>query len=204
MDPYVGKVAVFRVHQGTITRDTQLYIGEGRKPFKAAHVYVLQGKDYVETDALVAGDIGAVTKVDEIEFNSVLHDSHEEDNIRLRSLDFPTPMHSIAVENKKKGDEQRLFEVLHKLEVEDPCLWIERHPTTHETVMRGLGDLHMRVKLEKMQQHYKLDVATKPPKIPYRETVMRVRGHCAKKQTGAREFGEVFKIAAPRAGLRSS
>src|SRR5260221_12619465 len=186
MDPYVGKVAVFRVHQGTITRDTQLYIGEGRKPFKAAHVYVLQGKEYVETDALVAGDIGAVTKVDEIEFNSVLHDSHDEDNIRLRSLDFPTPMHSIAVETKKKGDEQRLFEVLHKLEVEDPCLWIERHPTTHETVMRGLGDLHMRVKLEKMQQQYKLDVATKPPKIPYRETVTRrAEGHSRpKKQTG--------------------
>jgi elongation factor G len=104
-------------------------------------------------------------------------------------------MHSIAVETKKKGDEQRLFDVLHKLEVEDPCLWIERHPTTHETVMRGLGDLHMRIKLEKMQQQYKMDVATKPPKIPYRETVTRrAEGHCRhKKQTGgAGQFGEVF------------
>ena len=74
------------------------------------------------------------------------------------------------METKKKGDEQRLFEVLHKLEVEDPCLWIERHPTTHETVMRGLGELHLRVKLEKMLTQYKLEVDTKPPKIPYRET----------------------------------
>jgi elongation factor G len=195
MDPYVGKVAVFRVHQGTITKDSQLYIGEGKKAFKTGHIFQLQGKEYVEVDSLVPGDIGAVTKIEEIEFNAVLHDSHDEDHIRLRSLEFPTPMHSIAVETKKKGDEQRLFEVLHKLEVEDPCFWIERHPTTHETVMRGLGDLHMRTKLEKMAQQYKMDVATKPPKIPYRETVTRrAEGHCRhKKQTGgAGQFGEVF------------
>ena len=202
MDPYVGKVAVFRVHQGTITRDTQLYVGEGRKPFKTGHVFQLQGKEYVEVDALVPGDIGAVAKIDEIEFNSVLHDSHDEDHIRLRSLEFPTPMHAVAVETRRKGDEQRLFEVLHKLEVEDPCLWIERHPTTHETVMRGLGDLHVRTKLEKMQQQYKLDVTVKPPKIPYRETVTRrSEGHCRhKKQTGgAGQFGEVFLKIEPLA-----
>ncbi|APV49573.1 elongation factor G [Betaproteobacteria bacterium GR16-43] len=195
MDPYVGKVAVFRVHQGTVTRDSQLFIGDGRKAFKTGHIFQLQGKEYVEVDTLVPGDIGAVTKIDEIDFNAVLHDSHDEDHIRLRSLEFPTPMHSIAVETTKKGDEQRLFEVLHKLEVEDPCLWIERHPTTHETVVRGLGDLHMRTKLEKMKTQYKLDVATKPPKIPYRETITkRAEGHCRhKKQTGgAGQFGEVF------------
>jgi elongation factor G len=195
MDPYVGKVAVFRVHQGTITRDTQLYIGEGKRAFKVGHPFQLQGKEYVEVDALVPGDLGAVAKIDEIDFNAVLHDSHDEDHIRLRSLEFPTPMHSIAVETKKKGDEQRLFEVLHKLEMEDPCLWIERHPTTHETVIRGLGDLHMRVKLEKMQQQYKMEVAVKPPKIPYRETITaRAEGHCRhKKQTGgAGQFGEVY------------
>ncbi|QJR16585.1 elongation factor G [Usitatibacter palustris] len=202
MDPYVGKVAVFRMHQGTMTKDSQLYIGDGKRAFKVGHIYQLQGKDYVETDALVPGDIGAVAKIDEIDFNAVLHDSHDEDHIRLRSLDFPTPMHSIAVETKKKGDEQRLFEVLHKLEVEDPCLWIERHPTTHETVIRGLGDLHMRTKLEKMVQQYKMDVSTKPPKIPYRETITRrAEGHCRhKKQTGgAGQFGEVFLKIEPLA-----
>jgi elongation factor G len=202
VDPYVGKVAVFRMHQGTMTRDTQLYIGDGRKAFKPGHLFQLQGKEYVEVDALVPGDLGAIAKVEEIEFNSVLHDSHDEDHIRLRALDFPTPMHAIAVEPKKKGDEQRLFDVLHKLEVEDPCLWIERHPTTHETVMRGLGDLHMRTKLEKMLSQYKLDVSTKPPKIPYRETITRrAEGHCRhKKQTGgAGQFGEVFLKVEPLA-----
>jgi elongation factor G len=201
-DPFVGKLALFRVHQGKVTGQSQVFIGHNKKAIKLGHVFHLQGKEHREVPEIVAGDIGAVAKIEEIDFNAVLHDSHDEDHIRLRSLDFPTPMHSIAVETKKKGDEQRLFDVLHKLEVEDPCLWIERHPTTHETVMRGLGDLHMRTKLEKMQQQYRMDVSVKPPKIPYRETITRrSEGHCRhKKQTGgAGQFGEVFLKVEPLA-----
>jgi elongation factor G len=195
IDPYVGKLGVFRVHQGTVKRDSQLFIGDSNRPFKVAHLYLLHGKEYVETDALVPGDIGAVAKVEEIEFDAVLHDSHDEDHIRLRPLEFPAPMHGLAVEPKKKGDEQRLFDVLHKLELEDPCFRMERHPSTNETVIRALGDLHLRTKLEKLTQQYKLDLVTKPPRIPYRETISRkAEGHCRhKKQTGgAGQFGEVF------------
>ena len=200
VDPFVGKVGIFRVHQGTITPNTQLFVGDGRRPFKVGHLFTVQGKDYVEADALVPGDIGAVTKVEEIEFDRVLHDSHDEDHIHLRPLEFPVPMHGIAVETKKKGDEQRLFEVLHKLEMEDPCFKLERHATTNETVIRGLGDLHMRAKLDKMLQQYKMELTTKPPKIPYRETITRLaEGHCRhKKQTGgAGQFGEVFLRVEP-------
>lgn len=200
IDPFVGKVGIFRVHQGTITPNSQLFVGDGRRPIKAGHLFVIQGKDYVETDALVPGDIGAVTKVDEIEFDCVLHDSHDEDHIRLRPLEFPMPMHGLAVEPKKKGDEQRLFEVLHKLEQEDPCFRVERHATTNETVIRGLGDLHIRGKLEKLNQQYKMELSTRPPKIPYRETITKAaEGHCRhKKQTGgAGQFGEVFLRVEP-------
>ncbi|MBK5102805.1 MAG: elongation factor G [Burkholderiales bacterium] len=195
IDPYVGKLGIFRVHQGTVKRDTQLFIGDGTRPFRVAHLYLLQGKEYVETDALYPGDIGAVSKVDEIEFDAVLHDSHDEDHIHLRPLEFPAPMHGLAVETKKKGDEQRLFEVLHKLEMEDPCFRMERHPETNETVIRALGELHLRTKLEKLSQQYKLELDTKPPRIAYRETISRkAEGHCRhKKQTGgAGQFGEVF------------
>jgi elongation factor G len=200
IDPFIGKVGIFRVHQGTVTPNTPLFVGDGRRPFKVGHLFTIQGKDYVETDALVPGDIGAVTKVEEIEFDRVLHDSHDEDHIHLRPLEFPVPMHGIAVETKKKGDEQRLFEVLHKLEMEDPCFKLERHATTNETVIRGLGELHMRVKLDKMMQQYKMELSVKPPKIPYRETVTRLaEGHCRhKKQTGgAGQFGEVFLRVEP-------
>ena len=158
IDPFVGKVGIFRVHQGTISRDTQLYIGDGRKPFRVTHPYLLQGKDFVETDALVPGDIGAVAKVEEIHFDAVLHDSHDEDHIHLVPLDFPTPMHSLAVEPKRRGDEQRISDALHKLAAEDPTFRVGHNAASNETVMSGLGDLHMRYILDRLQAQYHVEV----------------------------------------------
>jgi elongation factor G len=200
VDPYMGRVCVFRVHQGTVKRDSQLFIGDGKKPFKVAHLYQLQGKEFIEVDQLLPGDLGAVAKIDEIEFDAVLHDSHDEDNIHLRPLEFPRPMQGLAVETKRKVDEQRLFDILHKLELEDPCFEVERHPTTHETVIRGLGEMHLRYKLEKMATQYKLELDTRLPLIPYRETItVGAEGHCRhKKQSGgAGQFGEVYLKVEP-------
>jgi elongation factor G len=200
IDPFVGKVGVFRVHQGTITKDTQLYIGDGRKAFRVSHPYILQGKEFVETDALVPGDIGAVAKIDEIHFDAVLHDSHDEDHIHLAPLDFPTPMHSLAVEPKRRGDEQRISDALHKLAAEDPTFKVTHAATSNETVVSGLGDLHMRYILDRLQAQYHVEVTTKPPRIPYRETITaRAEGHHRhKKQTGgAGQFGEVFLRVEP-------
>jgi elongation factor G len=200
IDPFVGKVGVFRVHQGTISRDTQLYIGDGRKPFRVAHPYILQGKEFVETDALVPGDIGAVAKVDEIHFDAVLHDSHDEDHIHLVPLEFPTPMYSLAVEPKRRGDEQRISDALHKLTAEDPTFKVGHNAASNETVVSGLGDLHMRYILDRLQAQYHVEITSKPPRIPYRETITaRAEGHHRhKKQTGgAGQFGEVFLRVEP-------
>jgi len=194
-DPYMGKVGIFRVHQGTLKKDTQLFVGDGKRPFKVGHLYQIQGKDYVEVDELVPGDLGAIAKVEELEFDCVLHDSHDEDHIHLVPLDFPRPMAGLAVETKKKGDEQRLFDVLNKLALEDPTFIVERHPNSNETVVRGLGEIHLKSKLAKMAAQYKLEVDTKPPRIPYRETIMgHAEGHHRhKKQSGgAGQFGEVY------------
>ena len=199
-DPFIGKLGVFRVHQGTIRRDSQLFVGDAKRPFKVGHLYRLHGKDYVEVEALVPGDIGAIAKVDEIEFDCVLHDSHDEDHIHLKPLEFPQPMQGLAVETRKKADEQRLFDVLHKLEIEDPCFKVERHPTTNETVIRGLGEMHLRAKLARMAQQYKIELDTRPPQIAYRETITgKAEGHCRhKKQSGgAGQFGEVMLRVEP-------
>ena len=200
-DPYLGKIGVFRVHQGTMKKDMQLFVGDGKRPFKVGHLYQLQGKDPLEVDELLPGDIGAVAKVDEIEFDCVLHDSHDEDQIHLVPLEFPRPMSGLAVETRKKGDEQRLFDILGKLAVEDPTFVVERHPTSNETVIRGLGEIHLKSKLEKMAAQYKLEVDTKPPTIPYRETITAgAEGiHRHKKQSGgAGQFGEVHLRVEPR------
>jgi elongation factor G len=200
-DPYMGKIGVFRVHQGTVRKDMQLFVGDGKRPFKVAHLYQLQGKDTVEVDELVPGDIGAIAKVDEVEFDSVLHDSHDEDHIHLVPLEFPKPMAGLAVETRKKGDEQRLFDILGKLAMEDPTFVVERHPTSNETVVRGLGEIHLKAKLARMAGQYKLEVDTKPPRIPYRETITQPAEamYRHKKQSGgAGQFGEVHLRIEPK------
>jgi len=200
VDPYVGKMGIFRIHQGTITRDSQLYIGDGRKPFKVGHLFKLQGKEHVEVVKGVPGDICAVAKVDEMHFDAVLHDAAEDDHLHLKPLDFPVPVHGLAIEPKRRGDEQRMWEILQKLVDEDPCLKVEHVATTNETVVYGLGELHLRTLLERMNETYKCEVNTRPPRIAYRETITApAEGHHRhKKQSGgAGQFGEVFLKVEP-------
>ncbi|UCD69960.1 MAG: elongation factor G, partial [Betaproteobacteria bacterium] len=200
IDPFIGKLGVFRVHQGTVTPNTQLFIGDARKPFKVSHLYRLQGKTHVEIDHAVPGDIVAVAKVDDIHFDAVLHDAQEDNHIHLKPLDFPQPVFGLALEAIRHGDEQKMADVLHRMCSEDPTLRIEHDTTLNETVLRGLGDLHLRLTMEKMEKTFGLQLATRPPRIPYRETIRATaQGHCRhKKQTGgAGQFGEVYLRIAP-------
>jgi len=199
-DPFVGKLGVFRIHQGTITKDSQLYIGEARKPFKVSHLLKLQGKQQTEVEQGIPGDICAVAKVDDIHFDAVLHDSHDEDHIHIEPLYFPAPMYGLAVEAKRQGDEQKTSLTLQKLEGEDPCLQLEHDPSLNQTVLRGLGEFHLRIVMERMHKQYNVEVDTHPPKIPYRETIStNAKGHHRhKKQSGgAGQFGEVFLRVEP-------
>ena len=194
-DPFVGKLGVFRVWQGTVRRDTQLLVDDGRKPFKVGHLFRLQGKNHVEIDEAIPGDIAAVAKVEEIHFDAVLHDSHDEDRISLAPPTFPAPMYGLALEPKHKGQEQKLSNALARLAEEDPCFRVEHHKELNETVVRGLSELHLRVMLERMRERYGVEVETHPPRIAYRETIASpAEGHHRhKKQTGgAGQFGEVF------------
>ena len=199
-DPFVGKLAVFRVYQGTVKKDTQLFIDDGRKPFKVAHLFKLHGKEHREVERAVPGDIAAVAKVEELHFDAVLHDSHDEDHIRLAPTAFPRPMFGLAVQASSKGQEQKLTTALHKLAEEDPALALEHHHETNETVLRGLSDLHLRLTLQKLQEKYGVAAQTHPPRIAYRETIgEKAEGHHRhKKQTGgAGQFGEVFLRVEP-------
>ncbi|GMQ75720.1 MAG: elongation factor G [Gammaproteobacteria bacterium] len=200
IDSFVGKMGIFRIHQGTITKDSQLFVGDGRKPFKVGHLFKIQGKDHKEVAAGIPGDICGVAKVDELYFDCVLHDSHEEDEIHPVALKLPAPMFGLAIQTKTRGDEQKLSDALHKLSAEDPCFVLEHNASLNETVIRGLGDLHLRMVLEKMNERYNVEVEARPPKIAYRETIRKAaEGHCRhKKQTGgAGQFGEVYLRVEP-------
>ena len=200
IDPYIGRVAVFRVHQGRLTSGGQLFIGDGRKPIKPGHLYMLRGKTQTEVNEALPGDICAIAKIDDIQFDHVLHDSAEDAHVHARPLELPTSVFGLAVQPKKRGDEQKVSDVLHKIVAEDPCFRIEHNSQANETVMRGLGEMHLKAVLEKMSSQYKLELDTKPPSIPFRETIAaRAEGHSRhKKQTGgAGQFGEVFLKVEP-------
>ena len=191
---------MFRIHQGTVTKDKQLYVGDGRKPFKVGHLLQLRGATQTEIDVGVPGDICAVAKIEELHFDAVLHDSHDEDYLHLERLPFPQPVYGLALSAKKHSDEQRLTEVLGKLVDEDPCLSLEHDHELNEFVLRGLGELHLRLTLEQLEQRFNIEASTRPPRIPYRETISasaEAKYRHKKQSGGAGQFGEVHMRIKP-------
>ncbi|MEM7054072.1 MAG: elongation factor G [Pseudomonadota bacterium] len=201
-DPYAGKLSIFRIFQGTIRPGDHLFIGAERKAIKVAHLYRIHGNEKIEIEQGVPGDLCALGKIDEIHYDAILHDDHDEDHFYLKPIDFPQPMFGLAIAPKARGQEQKLASALSQLAEEDPCFKIEQNQELNETVIRGLGEIHLRILLERMQQRYGVEVETRPPRIAYRETITRpAEGHYRhKKQTGgAGQFGEVFLRVHPLA-----
>lgn len=199
-DPFIGKLGIFRVHQGTVKAKTDLLIDDNKKPLKIGHMFMLQGKDHVEVHEIGPGAIGAVAKIEEIHFNGVLHDSHEYDSVHLLPLPLPKPMYGLAIELKNHADEAKFSNATHKIMAEDPCFKVERIAATNQTIMRGLGELHLRIIIEKFKSQFGIDLITSPPKVAYKETITsRAEGHHRhKKQTGgAGQFGEVYLRVVP-------
>lgn len=200
MDPYVGRLCAFRVLQGTVRRDSTLYIGDKRKPFRVSHLYRLQGREQEEIPQGLPGEICAVSRVDDITWDAILHDAPEDASIHLQSLPLPQAVYGLSIEATKRGDEQRLWDTLQKLCAEDPCLQVERSAGTGETVISGTSELHLRSVLERMSDLYKAEVIVHAPKLAFRETVAgSAEGHHRhKKQSGgAGQFGEVFLRVEP-------
>ncbi|GJM19803.1 MAG: elongation factor G [Phycisphaeraceae bacterium] len=199
-DKHVGKLGVFRVHQGTIHNKSEALIDDNKKAVRIGHVVKRQGKTSEEIDEIGPGDLGAVSKIDEIHYDAVLHEGHDLDSLHLRALPLPKPMYGLAVELKNHADEAKFSTALHKLLAEDPCLKLERIAATKQTVLRGLGELHLRVTLEKLKEQSGIELNTATPKIAYKETITsKAEGHHRhKKQTGgAGQFGEVYLRVEP-------
>jgi elongation factor G len=193
-DPYRGKLGLFRIHQGQVTPNSQLYIGDGRKAFKVAHLLRMQGRNAVETPIAVPGDLCAVARVDEIQRDAVLHDSHDEDYFHLAPTPFPQPVFGLALMTRKPADEQKLSEALARLLDEDPCLEVSFDPRNRRTVVRGLGEQHLKIVLDELSSRWNLQLDTAAPSIPYRETISLVaeaRYRHKKQSGGAGQFGEV-------------
>jgi elongation factor G len=201
-DPFVGKLGVMKIHQGTLKVKDEVYFGDGRKPVRVNTLFRLQGKDHVDVTEAGPGDIVAVSKIDDIAFNVVVH-AHANEHLRLKPLPLPKPMFGLAVELANHKDESKFGPAIAKLQAEDPCFVMDRVAATKETVLRGLGEMHLRVILERMKDQYGIEVNTHQPKIAYKETVTaNAEGHHRhKKQSGGSgEFGEVYLRVAPLNG----
>jgi len=192
------KYSTIRLFSGTLRSDTNLQRNDEKKNIRPGHILKSQGPETKDIEAGVAGDIVTLAKVDELKIGDLVHDGRVQGQIE--QLEVPEPMFALALEPASRGDEQKISAALEKLCDEDPCFRISRDSQTKELVANGLGDMHLRIMLEKMKNRYKLSVNTKEPKVPYRETITaKAEGHYRhKKQTGgAGQFGEVYLRVEP-------
>ncbi len=200
IDTFKGRLATFRIHQGTIRAGNQLFVGDARKPFKASQLLKVNGENHSKVEVAVPGDICAVPRVDEAHYDAVLHDSHDEDNFHLKPVKLPRPMFGLAIRAQDDKDAQKVSDALHVAEAEDPSILVEHIVSLNEVVLRGLGELHLATVLQQIKDRHDLEVLTQLPSIAYRETITaKAEGHHRhKKQTGgAGQFGEVYLRVEP-------
>jgi elongation factor G len=188
IDPFVQKLSFIRVFSGTLHKDETVPVVGARKGVKLGPLFQVQASETEPVDDAPAGSIIAVTKVEEFQTGSTLGE------LALQPIVFPTPMVGLAVTPKSRGDEAKLSGSLHKIVQEDPAFRLDRDPQTKELVMTGMSELHLQIVQERLKRRDRVEVDTKEPKIPYRETVQaKAEGsYRHKKQTGGRgQFGEV-------------
>lgn len=192
-DPYVGKLNFVRVFSGTLKADSPVYNASKGKRERVGHILSVRGKTQEDTKEVVAGDLAAIPKLEETFTSDTL--CEEESPIVFSPIRFPEPVYSMAIEPKTKGDEERLSTSLSKLADEDPTFTIRREHETHETLISGLGDLHLEIMTNRLKRKFGVEATLTPPKVPYRETVQTTAKSQGKykKQTGGRgQYGDVW------------
>lgn len=192
-DPYVGRINFFRVYSGSAKPDSQVYNPNKDKTERLGQVFSMRGKNQIVMEEIVTGDIAAVAKLQHTATGDTLCDRAHP--VVFEPLHFPEPVISFAVEPKTKGDEEKVSSGLARFLDEDPTLHLERRVETKQTVISGLGELHLEIIVSRLAQKFGVEVDLSTPKVPYKETIRgqsRVEGK-HKKQTGGRgQYGHVF------------
>jgi elongation factor G len=192
-DPFVGKISIFKVCSGTLKSDSTVYNSTSEKNEKTAQVFTLRGKKQIPVQRLLAGDIGAVAKLQFTNTNDTLCEQAKA--VILDKIEFPEPTLSLAVEPKAKGDEEKIGTGLHRLQEEDPTFKVELNTETHQTVISGVGEQHLDVIVSKLKAKFGVSVNLVDPRIPYRETIkkkVKVEGKHKKQSGGHGQYGHVW------------
>ena len=192
-DPFVGKISIFRVYSGTLKADNVLFNATSEKTEKISQVFTLRGKKQIQTDKIIAGDIGAVAKLQTTNTNDTLCDSSNK--VVLKKIDFPEPCISLAVEAKVKGDEEKINSGLQRLQDEDPTFKVFMNTETKQMIISGIGEQHLDVIVTKLKAKFNVGVNLIDPKVPYRETIrkkVKVEGKHKKQSGGHGQYGHVW------------
>jgi elongation factor G len=200
-DPFAGRISGFRVFSGTLAADSTLINLRDKAKERLGGLMMLQGKEHEKTDSFVAGDLGAVAKLKDVQTGDVLADAEHE--LELPSLVFPEPVMSFAVTPKTKGDEDKVAQGLRRLHEEDPTLQLRRDPQTGEQLLSGMSQVHVEVAVARLKSRFGVEVELHQPRVPYVETIKseaRAQGRY-KKQTGGRgQFGDCVIVIEPTEG----
>lgn len=193
MDQFTGKLSYFKVVSGKISTDVDLVSAREGKKEKITKVYTCQGKKLEDATDLSAGDIGLFTKSASLRTNDTLH--APDAPIVYPHLELPTPVHSLAISAKAKKDEDKMNQAMQKIMEEDLTFRVSYEKETKETVISGMGELHISMILDKIRENQKIDMETKIPRVAYRETIQGKADaeYTHKKQTGG--HGQYAKVS---------
>ena len=197
-DPYAGQLTLFRTYSGVLKADSVVLNSSKESKEKLGSLFCIQGKNQTSVPSISAGDFGVVAKLK----NTVTGDTFTDDKkiIIFEPIKFPQPVLSLAVVPKKKQDEEKLSSSLHRLEVEEPTLQVSRDPQTNELIISGMGQLHLEVIVARLQRKFGVEVETKTPKIPYKETIRgttKVQGKYKKQSGGRGQYGDTWLELSP-------
>ena len=200
-DPFAGRINVFRVLSGEVKSDSTLMNARARAKERIGQLLLLQGKEHAQSEALVAGDIGAVAKLKDTQTGDLL--LAEDKQVELPRIELPQPVMSFAVTPKAKGDEEKAATSLRRLAEEDPTLVLRRDEQTGEQLLAGLSQMHVEVAIDRLKRRFGVDVDLHQPRVPYLESIRkeaRAQGRY-KKQTGGRgQFGDCRIVLEPLPG----
>jgi elongation factor G len=190
-DPFAGRINLFRVYQGAVRADSTILNCRSHAKERMGQLLSPQGKEMIHADAFGPGDIGAVAKLKETKAGDWL--AGHDQPISMPSIKLPAPVMAFAIEPAHKGDEDKVFTSLHRLQEEDPTIDLHRDPDTGEQIVAGLSQLHVEVIVERLKSRFGVEVALHPPRVPYMETIRgNAKAHGRhKKQSGGRgQFGD--------------
>ena len=190
-EPHVGDLSYFRIFSGSIQNGQDIYNPARETNEKITHLSIPQGKERLEVARLHAGDIGVVAKLRNTHTNETL--TSQDRPVVLQSINFPEPDMQLAVRAVTRTDEDKIGNALHKLHEEDPTFDSHYDAELRQTIIRGLGELHLEVQMERLRRKYHVEVMTEEPRIPYRETIRKAaeaQGKYKKQTGGHGQFGD--------------